>query len=103
VLTGVENYLTKSAPAGPRARTEAEKVWTRLLGEVDERRNPTTRATVDQPLEHYLDVLDVEPTTRARYEGSSGCTSGLLSVIFAPEQGGRLRAGPLLRAAAPLP
>jgi integrase len=69
VLTGGRNYLTETVPAGPRAAAEAEKVRTRLLSEVDERRNPTTRATVNQLLDRYLEVLDVEPTTQARYEG----------------------------------
>jgi integrase len=48
-----------------RGRTGAD----RLLHEVDEQRNPKTRATVDQLLDHYLETLDVEPTTRTRYEG----------------------------------
>jgi len=47
---------------------EAKKVRTRLIGQVDEQRNPRTRATVDQLMDRYLDVLDVEVTTRARYE-----------------------------------
>ena len=41
----------------------------RPLPEVDERRNPKTRATVNQLLDRYLETLDVEPTTRTRYEG----------------------------------
>jgi integrase len=68
-LTGRRNYLTEVIPAGPRAVTEAEKVRTRLQHEVDDRRNPTTRATVNQLLDRYLETLDVEPTTRVRYEG----------------------------------
>jgi integrase len=56
-------------PAGPRAASEAEKARTRLLHEVDEQRNPKTRATLNQLLDRYLETLDVEPTTRTRYEG----------------------------------
>ena len=63
------HYLDEVGPAGPRAAAEAERVRTRLLHEVDERRNPKTRATVDQLLDHYLETLDVEPPTRTRHEG----------------------------------
>src|ERR671912_1142091 len=62
-------YLDETIPAGPRAAKQAEKARTRLLAQVDERRNPRTRATVDQMLGRYLTVLDVEPTTRVSYEG----------------------------------
>ena len=68
-LTGRRHYLTEVVPAGPRAATEAEKVRTRLQGQVDEGRNPMTRATMNQLLDHYLQVLDVDTTTRERYEG----------------------------------
>jgi len=67
-LTGRRHYLTEVVPAGPRAAGEAEKARTRLLHQVDERRNPSTRATLDQLLDRYLEVLDVEPTTMKRYE-----------------------------------
>ncbi len=61
--------LEETIPAGPRAAKEAEKARTRLLAQVDERRNPRTRATVNQLLDRYLTVLKVEPTTRGTYEG----------------------------------
>ena len=67
-LSGKRHYLTETVPAGPRALAAAKKARTRLIGQVDEQRNPRTRATVDQLLDRYLDVLDVEDTTRARYE-----------------------------------
>jgi integrase len=67
-LTGKDHYLTEVVPAGPKAAAEAERVRTRLLSQVDERRNPKTRATLNQLLERYMEVLDVEATTRARYE-----------------------------------
>src|SRR5829696_8222672 len=62
-------YLDETIPAGPGAAKQAERARTRLLAQVDERRNPRTRATVDQMLDRYLTVLDVEPTTRTTYEG----------------------------------
>ncbi|MGI8815217.1 MAG: tyrosine-type recombinase/integrase [Pseudonocardia sp.] len=63
-----KHYLTEVVPAGPKAAKEAEKARTRLLGEVDERRNARTNATVNQLLERYLTVLQVEDTTRDGYE-----------------------------------
>jgi hypothetical protein len=47
-VTKKRRYLTEVIPAGPNAEREAEKVRTRLLNEVDERRHPRTSATVDQ-------------------------------------------------------
>lgn len=67
-ISNKRHYLTAAVPAGPKAAKEAEKVRTRLLSEVDERRNPRTSATVDQLLERYLGVLKIEDTTRAGYE-----------------------------------
>ncbi|MFC4002546.1 tyrosine-type recombinase/integrase [Prauserella oleivorans] len=67
-LTGKRNYLTEVVQAGPRAATEAEKVRTKLLGQVDEQRNPRTKATVNQLMDRYLELLSVEPTTRDGYE-----------------------------------
>ena len=62
-------YLTEIVPAGPRAGQEAERARTRLLNQVDERRSPRTRATVGQLLDKWLDVLDVDPSTRRTYDG----------------------------------
>jgi integrase len=84
-LTGRRNYLTEVVSAGPKAATEAARVSTRLLNDVDERRNPTTRATLNQLLDRYLDVIDVEPNTRVRYEwlGANymGRRSGTLPLV----------------------
>jgi len=66
-LSGKRHYLTETIPAGPKAPKDAEKVRTRLLAEVDDRRNPRTNATVNQLLERYLDVLKM-----TRSSGSSG-------------------------------
>jgi integrase len=67
-VTGQRHYLDEVVPAGPGAAAQAERVRTRLLAQVDERRNPKTRATLNQLLDRYLDVLDVEPATKRRYE-----------------------------------
>jgi integrase len=69
-ITGRRHYLREVVPAGPRAAREAEKARTRLLAEVDDRRNPRTNATVSQLLDRYLDVLEIEDTTRAGYEST---------------------------------
>jgi hypothetical protein len=68
-VTKARLYLDETIPPGPRAAREAERAKTRLLARVDERRNPRTRATVDQMLDRYLSVLDVEPTTKDTYDG----------------------------------
>ncbi len=62
-------YLTELVPAGPKARQVAERIRTRLLSQVDERRSLRTRATVGQLLDKWLGVLDVDPSTRRTYEG----------------------------------
>src|SRR4051794_9778600 len=62
-VTGKRHYLDEVVPAGPRSAAEAEKVRTRFLSQVDEKRNPKTRATVNQPLDRYLTVLDVDAST----------------------------------------
>ena len=61
-------YLTEVVPPGPRAGDQAERARTRLLRQVDERRNPRTRATVGQLLTRWLEVLDVDPSTKRGYE-----------------------------------
>src|SRR5215216_1637815 len=62
-------YLEETVPGGRQAAREAEKVRTKLLAQVDERRNPRTRATMRQLLTRYMDVIDIEETTRAGYAG----------------------------------
>jgi hypothetical protein len=59
----------RSVPAGPKARDQAENVRTRLLHQVDRKRNPPTRATVGQLLDRWLQVVDVDPLTRRAHEG----------------------------------
>src|ERR671917_2312535 len=60
-------YLTEVVPAGPKAGQEAERVRTRMLNQVDERRSPRTRATLGQLLDKWLEVIDVDPSTRRGY------------------------------------
>jgi integrase len=68
-LTKRDHYLVEIVPPGPKAAAEAEKMRTRLLSQVDEQRSPRTRATVNQLMDRYLDVLDVDQTTRIGYVG----------------------------------
>ncbi len=68
-LSGRRNYLTETVPSGPDAWDEAERVRTRLLNQVDEQRNPKTKATVNQLMDRYLELLDVDVNTRRGYEG----------------------------------
>ena len=69
VYAGKQLMLPERVPPGPNAGKEAEKVRTRLLRQVDERRTPRTRATVNQLLDRYLDVVELERSTRRTYEG----------------------------------
>jgi integrase len=68
-VTGHDHYLRETIPAGPRAEREAEKARTRLLAQVDERRQPRTTATVVQLLERHLAEADLEANTRSTYRG----------------------------------
>ncbi|MEQ3542387.1 tyrosine-type recombinase/integrase [Pseudonocardia tropica] len=68
-VTGRRHYLTELVPKGPKAEREADAVRSRLLAEVDERRNPRTSATVDQLLERYMEQLDGSPNTEVLYRG----------------------------------
>ena len=43
---------------------------TRLLNQVDERRNPRTKATVNQLLDRWLEVVELETTTRNSVVGT---------------------------------
>ncbi len=64
-LTGKQRYLRKTT----RTHQEAEIELTRLLGQVDEQRHPRSAITVSQVVEKWLDVAELEDTTRQRYEG----------------------------------
>lgn len=75
VYTGVDpvskrqHYLTEVIDSGPKTEERAEKARTRLLNEVDERRNPRTNATLNQLLDRHMTMLDVVPTTLSGYPG----------------------------------
>ncbi|HEX3649551.1 MAG TPA: site-specific integrase, partial [Pseudonocardiaceae bacterium] len=68
-LSGRRNYLTETVQPGPKAWDEAAQVRTRLINQVDEQRNPRTKATVNQLMDRYLELLDVDVNTRRSYEG----------------------------------
>ncbi|WP_329068650.1 tyrosine-type recombinase/integrase [Amycolatopsis sp. NBC_01480] len=67
-VTKKEYHLTEVVPAGPHAADEAEKVRTKLLNQLDERRAPKTRATVNQLLTKHFELLKVESNTLDGYE-----------------------------------
>lgn len=64
-VTRRERRLTGTA----RTPREAERLRTRLLAQVDERRVPNTKATVRQLLDRWLDTANLELSTRYNYEG----------------------------------
>lgn len=66
-VTGRRRYLDEVVPAGPRAAAQAERARIRLLHQVAERRHPKTAATLDQLLDRYFEVLDVDPNTSKTY------------------------------------
>jgi integrase len=68
-VTGQRHNLTETIPAGPKAGVQAEQALTRLLNELDERRNPRTNATVNQLLDRYFTMVDAEQTTTRTYVG----------------------------------
>lgn len=51
-----------------KAYDEAEKALTRLQREVDEDKQPKSNITVRQAIEQWLDVAELEDTTRERYD-----------------------------------
>ena len=68
-MTGRDHYLRETIPAGPRADREAEKVRTRLLADVDEKRNPRTNATIAQLLDRHLEMAQLDQSTLDTYRG----------------------------------
>lgn len=69
-LTGKKIWLRETVAAEATRREterEAEKALTRLLNQVDERRSPRTETTVNQLLDRWLEVIEVERKTRAGY------------------------------------
>jgi hypothetical protein len=72
-VTGEDVWLRETVRKGSRTHRqterEADKVLTKLLNQVDERRNPRTGASVNQLLDRWLDVVELERTTRVGYLG----------------------------------
>jgi hypothetical protein len=66
-VTGKRHYLNDTVTPGPTASRDAEKARTRFLAQVDERRNPRTRATMRQLLDRWLEVLDVDVSMGSPY------------------------------------
>jgi integrase len=64
VLTGKARQLRQTAPT----YAEAQKLLTKLQQQVDEDRHPTSDITVRQAIEQWLDVAELEQTTRERYD-----------------------------------
>src|SRR6266545_4254079 len=64
-ITKKPRYLAETAPT----HAEAEKALTRLLAQVDQQRTPATAATVAHLIRRWLEVADLELTTRDGYEG----------------------------------
>jgi integrase len=66
-LTKRQIYLRETIPPGPRAEATAEKTLTRLQNQVDEKRHPRTSATINQLLDKYLEVVEIDGNTRRSY------------------------------------
>jgi hypothetical protein len=64
VLTGKMRQLRETAPT----YAEANKILTKLQRQVDEDRHPKSDITVRQAIEQWLGVVDLEQTTRERYD-----------------------------------
>lgn len=64
-LTHKPRYLKKSATTEPQAYVEL----TKLQNQVDEQRHPRSNVTVGQVVEKWLEVAELEDSTRERYEG----------------------------------
>lgn len=69
-ITGRRHDLTEVLPADtPDLWGEAERVRNRFVTEINERRNPKTKATVKQLLDKYLKVFDGAAKTKTLYKG----------------------------------
>jgi integrase len=64
-LTGKERYLRASA----KTYRDAKRELTKLQTQVDDQRHPRTAATVGYVIDRWLEVTQLEDTTRQRYEG----------------------------------
>ncbi len=69
-VSGQDVWLRETVKARSARREterEADKALTKLLNQVDERRNPRTTATMSQLLDRWVEVLDVERRTLDGY------------------------------------
>ncbi|MET9020696.1 hypothetical protein ABZV93_11980 [Actinopolymorpha sp. NPDC004070] len=62
-MTGKDSYLTEST----KDERQVEKIRTRLLVQVDQQRQATTKASLAYVLDSWLDVHEAERTTLAGY------------------------------------
>ncbi|MEW2507080.1 tyrosine-type recombinase/integrase [Amycolatopsis sp. NPDC047767] len=63
-ITGKRLYLEETIPAGPDALDEGEKALRRLITQVDEKKAPQTRATVNQVIDAHMPYAKVSESTR---------------------------------------
>src|SRR4029453_10387337 len=63
-VTKRQRYLRQTA----HTPKEAERALTRLLSQVDEQRTPNTNATVGYLLDRWLELAQLELTTRDTYQ-----------------------------------
>ena len=68
-VTGRRRDLVEVIPSGPKAAGQAEEALTRLLGQVDEQRQPRTSITVNQLLDQHVEMSTWEHSTRETYIG----------------------------------
>jgi integrase/DNA-binding transcriptional regulator YhcF (GntR family) len=68
-VTKRRHDLTETIPAGPDAEKLAKQAKVNLLNQLYERRNPRTKATVNQLLDRYLTEADLEFNTLDVYRG----------------------------------
>jgi hypothetical protein len=66
-VTKRRHDLTEIIPPGPGAERRVRAARDRLISQIEERRHPRTKATVDQLLRRYLDQFDGAPSTLALY------------------------------------
>ncbi|WP_211346911.1 hypothetical protein [Saccharothrix australiensis] len=65
-LTGRRLYLTETVPPGKSARKTAEKARIRFINQVDEQRNPKTKANVNRLMDRVNIRLDFILTQAAK-------------------------------------
>jgi hypothetical protein len=97
-LTKKDLYLHEQA----ETETEAEKVRTRLLHQVDEKRHPKTQAAMSFLLDRWLGVAELDETS---YERAEGIIRNYLKPTFGDLKAGKLTAeiGVVLRPSPAVP